>query len=59
MQQGDRGCRWEALNPLLRLVHQTDDDWWLDLHMQVDRICTRLKHICGAEGITVNRQVES
>ena len=29
----------------------------LDEHAQVDRMCSRLKHICGAEGITVNRQV--
>ncbi len=29
----------------------------LGRHVQVDRICSRLKHICGAEGITVNRQV--
>jgi hypothetical protein len=25
--------------------------------MQVDRICTRLRHICQTEGVSVNRQV--
>lgn len=45
----------------LSLCHteRTGPEVVLGWDAQVERICSRLRHICGAEGITVNRQVRA